>query len=774
MSHRQLSLLALSLAAATSALDSHSAGSFENGGNTQVSAMMMFLGNLDKVYILDKSEANSATFNGYPAMGSVYDIATRTATTMGVTTNVFCASGLHLPNGSFVTFGGNGAVGPGGNIGDTTPPGNPYTATFDTKFGDYDGTKAIRILKPCTSSDDFTSPDCQWFDNATQLSMQGQRWYSTAEARGDGSIAIIGGFTNGGYINRNTPNTDPAYEGGAANPTYEFFPAKGEAQVMQFMIKTSGLNAYPHTYLMPSGKMLVQANYSTMLWDPDTNTETDLPDMPDQIVRVYPASGATAMLPLTPENNWTPTVIFCGGVLMTDEQWGNYSWPWADTWTIPASNKCHTITPEPTDGSTVDYVEVDPMLETRTMGQFIALPDLTMLVVNGGENGTAGYSTRTLNTLQMPFGQSLSSGPAGTPAIFNPRAAAGKQWTNAGFDTSSIARLYHSSAILLPDGSVLIAGSNPNVDVNTTTVFPTTYEAEIFYPSYFSASNRPTFTGAPSTLTYGGKYFDLTVPASAYSGSANDAADNTSVVLVRGGWTTHAMNMGQRVMQLNNTYTVNSDGSITLHVSQLPPNPNLFQPGPTLMFVTMSGIPSNATWVTVGSGNIETQPTSNAVVLPSSVRLDGAKGNGSNTTTTGNNKSDASHTGVLVGGIIAAIAAVGILGASFGICAARRRREVARQASERSYPMSTASGGAAGVTGARAGGPGFRGSDSSAFIPLSQGNESHAWAPNASQLSLQTPSSPYFDDMRTHSSEFDPYHQNAPRVSNASARPGRL
>ena len=110
------------------------------------------------MYILDKSEANPATINGHPAMGAVYDIASRTATTMGVSTNVFCASGMHLPNGSFATFGGNGAVDLKGGIGDVTPPDNPYTATFDTNLGDYDGTTSIRILKPCGSSDDYSSP----------------------------------------------------------------------------------------------------------------------------------------------------------------------------------------------------------------------------------------------------------------------------------------------------------------------------------------------------------------------------------------------------------------------------------------------------------------------------------------------------------------------------------------------------------------------------------------------------------------------------------------
>jgi len=37
------------------------------------------------------------------------------------------------------------------------------------------------------------------------------------------------------------------------------------------------------------------------------------------------------------------------------------------------------------------------------------------------------------------------------------------------------------------------------------------------------------------------------------------------------------MNMGQWFMQLNNTYTVNQNGSITLHMLQLPPNPNILQ-----------------------------------------------------------------------------------------------------------------------------------------------------------------------------------------------------
>lgn len=223
--------------------------------------MKMFVGNDEIVYILDKAEGNAAQVNGHPAWGSAYNIAGRTSQTMNVVTNTFCASGMHLPNGSYATFGGNGAVSPGGNLGDVLEPGG-YAASYDTTYQDWSGSKSIRVLNPC-AWDDLSNTECQWFDNATLLSMQKQRWYSAAEPLADGTIAIIGGFVEGGYINRNWPNTDPATEGGAAEPTYEFYPTKGDATTMKFMIETSGLNSYAHTYLMPSGKMFVQANLST-------------------------------------------------------------------------------------------------------------------------------------------------------------------------------------------------------------------------------------------------------------------------------------------------------------------------------------------------------------------------------------------------------------------------------------------------------------------------------------------------------------------------------
>ncbi|KAI0317557.1 glyoxal oxidase [Amylostereum chailletii] len=661
------SLLALALATAPAALAQQKAGSIVEAGDTLVSAMMMFVGGSDKVYILDKVEGNANQINGHSLYASVWDLATRTATPMDVQTNPFCAAGMHLPNGSFATFGGNNAVGPGG---DNSAAGS--TTAFDPTYQTYSGVKAIRIITPCEGSVD--SPECDWYDSPNGLQMSSARWYPAAEALADGSVAIIGGFSSGGYINRNYPNTDPAYSGGGSNPTFEFYPSRGgEPQVMNFMVKTSGLNSYALSYLMPSGKMFVQANYSTILWDYNTNTETELPDMPNQIIRVYPASGANAMLPLTPANNYEPTILFCGGFYMEDGQWGDFASPYINPWEEFASKDCQRMTPEPQDGSAPTYVQDDDMPSPRTMGQFIALPDGTMLVVNGGNNGTAGYGKFTKATPegQMPFGESYASSPEGQPAIYNPNAPAGQRWSTAGLATSSIPRLYHSSALLLPDGSVMIAGSNPNIDVNTSTIYPTTYKAEYFYPPYFKAATRPAPTGIPTTLSYGGNPFDITVPASSYSGAANDAAANTSVWLMRPGFTTHAMNMGQRSMQLNNTFSVADDGTLTIHTAQLPPNANLFQPGPAYLFVTVNGIPSNGTYVIVGNGQIGTQPTAAASVLPASVRSSSSSASGSgasNANTSGNNGSSGSQTDGVASlktstvGVFAATLAVVVVG----------------------------------------------------------------------------------------------------------------
>ncbi len=171
-------------------------------------------------------------------------------------TNPFCASGMFLPNGSWATFGGNSAVLRGG------ADAHDYSPDYNV----YDGRTTIRIKDPCPSGQ-----TCNWFDNATFLHMAAPRWYSTAEPLADGSTAIIGGFVNGGYVNRWYPDfpnwckpDELDTQCGMSEPTYEFYPDNGRGKKrMQFLVDTGGLNSYPHAFLMPDGRVLLQANIST-------------------------------------------------------------------------------------------------------------------------------------------------------------------------------------------------------------------------------------------------------------------------------------------------------------------------------------------------------------------------------------------------------------------------------------------------------------------------------------------------------------------------------
>jgi hypothetical protein len=101
----------------------------------------------------------------------------------------------------------------------------------------------------------------------------------------------------------------------------------------------------------------------------------------------------------------------------------------------------------------------------------------------------------------------------------------------------------------------------------------------------------------------GGQAWDLTyTPASNTSDPAN-----AKVVVIRTGFSTHAMNFGQRYLELATSFTKDeTTGNVTLHVAQMPPNANLFQPGPAMIFFVMDGVPSEgevSLWVVTGRLN---------------------------------------------------------------------------------------------------------------------------------------------------------------------------
>jgi hypothetical protein len=200
-------------------------------------------------------------------------------------------------------------------------------------------------------------------------------------------------------------------------------------------------------------------------------------------------------------------------------------------YSYPADASCVKISP---DVST-KWVDDDSLPEGRSMGSLIGLPDGTIFLTNGVNKGVAGYGN-----VSWAIGHSYGDAPITTPAVYDPSAPAGSRWSRQGLSPSTVNRMYHSSAVLLPDGSVLVSGSNPNPDVILTgEKYITEYRVERFYPSYYSKS-RPDPAGVIDQIAYGGPYFNVTLTKDDLAGDITNIK-KTKAVIIRTGFSTHAI-----------------------------------------------------------------------------------------------------------------------------------------------------------------------------------------------------------------------------------------
>lgn len=141
--------------------------------------------------------------------------------------------------------------------------------------------------------------------------------------------------------------------------TPQYFPSKGIPFTLQFLLNTMPVNLFPLTWLLPSGNLFLQAEFQAEIFDYKNNIEYPIADIPDA-VRVYPASAGTAMLPLTPGNNWTATLVFCGGTNLNKDQW-------TTTWNIAqyaAVTSCVKISPD----VDLTWYQEDALDSGRSMG----------------------------------------------------------------------------------------------------------------------------------------------------------------------------------------------------------------------------------------------------------------------------------------------------------------------------------------------------------------------------------------------------------------------
>jgi hypothetical protein len=162
---------------------------------------------------------------------------------------------------------------------------------------------------------------------------------------------------------------------------------------------------------------------------------------------------------------------------------------------------------------------------------------------------------------------------------------------------ADVDRCYHSTAVLLPDATVLSAGGgefNPRRipgDVNRTE--DTHKNAQIFFPPYLfkndgTPADRPDITAVPGDVKYGDT-FDVGTPM---------PDDVGKVTWVRLSSVTHSCNMNQRINILRFT----PDARASKLTVTAPANGNVCPPGYYMLFVlNKAGIPSHAKFIRIHS-----------------------------------------------------------------------------------------------------------------------------------------------------------------------------
>ncbi|KAJ7224940.1 hypothetical protein B0H12DRAFT_1149823, partial [Mycena haematopus] len=344
------------------------------------------------------------------------------------------------------------------------------------------------------------------------------------------------------------------------------------------MIDTLNANHFPNLVTLPDGSIFVSANQAAMIFDWRTNTETRLPGIPNGVRISSPFSAGHVLLPLSPSNNYTPEIMICGGSTVSDTVAES-----SISSQAPTSAQCIRMVLNAA-GIAAGW-KVESMPQGRIMVDMVLLPDGRVMLVNGAMTGVASYGTGVAD----PVGQCYSDNPAFTPVIYDPTAPAGSRFSTTGLVASTIPRMYHSTASLTPNGTIMIAGSNPNKDVSTIK-YPTEYRLEFFSPPYMNVA-RPSYTGLPATINYNVTFnLAVTLPANTM---------NVTVALMDLGFATHAVHMDQRMVQLLSTL---SEDQKTLTV-KAPPTGAIYPPGPAYLYVvTDTGAPSFGHKTIVGTG----------------------------------------------------------------------------------------------------------------------------------------------------------------------------
>jgi hypothetical protein len=224
--------------------------------------------------------------------------------------------------------------------------------------------------------------------------------------------------------------------------------------------------------------------------------------------------------------------------------------------------------------------KVGSMHFARQKWSTVVLPDGRVMAIGGSTDGTSVAAKAVL-----------------TPEIWNP---ATEQWSD--LPNVAVPRMYHSNALLLPDGRVLSsgggrAGSAPN--------YPS---GQLYSPSYLGAANRPNINSMSTSTWQGNSTVNLNIS------SANGVS---SVVLMGLPGVTHGMDTSQRRMTLQVTSAYNpANGNMSVRV---PPASSLGNSNYYVIALDNRGVPTAAKTVQVlgaAPGNITAMSAAEDASIP--------------------------------------------------------------------------------------------------------------------------------------------------------------
>ena len=401
---------------------------------------------------------------------------------------------------------------------------------------------------------DLGTADTTLFDSHTQAYTRGPdmsvgRWYPTVTQLADGRALVFSGDS----IAQDRPGQPHPFEDASINSLPEIYNPKTNSWTdLTSSTLTSPL--YPFMFLLSNGKVFDAG--------------------PDTVTRILdPATGAWTTVGTSPFDGMS-AVMYRPDKIMKAGTWADPDFNGAKVYNADGRTAVIDM-----GAATPAWRSTAPMAFGRAYQNLTMLPDGTVLA-------SGGMSTSD--------GTDLSK--AVLPAeIWNPDT---ETWTTVASLTNG--REYHSTAMLLPDGRVLMAGGGALPGRATDQK-----NAELYSPPYLFKGARPTISSSPQGAGYGTS-FDVSTP---------DAASITKVSLIRSPSVTHAFDQNQRFQFLSFTQGA---GKITV---QAPGNANGTPPGDYLLFIlNANGVPSQGKFIRISTTGDTTPPTApaNLLAIPSS------------------------------------------------------------------------------------------------------------------------------------------------------------